>query len=150
MNLFDVCSSELVVARASATVIEVANLMRTRHVGCVVVLGDEEPRRPVGIVTDRDIVIRVVACADRLSFSSIDQVMSRNLVYASGGTGLTEAVELMRDRGVRRLLVMGEHGEPKGIVSFDDLLLAMTQSMGTMAQSIVSGLLREEQSPYAP
>ncbi len=143
MNLFDVCSSELITAPDSATIIEVAWLMREKHVGAVVVMSETLPRRPIGIVTDRDLVIKVLAFADRRSFGSIDQVMSTKLVVSPGTAGINEGVELMRDRGVRRLLVVDENGGPKGIVSFDDLLVVMAQITGNMAQTIVAGLLHE-------
>lgn len=143
MNLFDICSGELVTAPDSATIIEVAWLMREKHVGAVVVMTDSPPRRPIGIITDRDIVIKVMAVANRRTFVSVDEVMSTNLVVAPGSTGIHEAVELMRDRGVRRLLVVGENGDPKGIVSFDDLLMVMAQETGNIAQAIVAGLMNE-------
>ena len=143
MNLIDICSSELVTAPDSATIIEVAWLMREKHVGAVVVMTDTMPRLPIGIVTDRDLVINVMAFADRRTFVSIDQVMSTNLAVAPGSTGLHEAVALMSERGVRRLLVVSDNGDPKGIVSFDDLVLLMAQEMGSMAQAIVTGLMQE-------
>ena len=76
MNLFDVCTSELVTVRRSATIIDAAKLMRDKHVGCVVVLGDSLPSRPVGIVSDRDIVIKVVAFAQQQTIATIEKIMS--------------------------------------------------------------------------
>ena len=146
MNLLDLCSSELITVPDSATIIEVAWLMREKHVGAVVVMTDTLPRRPIGIVTDRDLVIKVMAFADRRTFVSVDQVMSNNLAVSPGTTGIHEAIELMSERGVRRLLVVSENGDPKGIVSFDDLLLVMSQEMGAMAQAIVNGLMHEGKS----
>lgn len=144
MNLFDVCTSDLVILKASATVAEAARLMRDRHVGCVIVFGDTLPRRPVGIITDRDIVIKVVADGLQHATTTIGEVMSTELVVSPGTTGIYEAVTLMSERGVRRLLVMDESGHPKGIASFDDLLPFIAREQNTMAQAIASGLLREE------
>jgi CBS domain-containing protein len=143
MNLLDICSNELITAPDSATVIEVAWLMREKHVGAVVVMADTLPRHPIGIVTDRDLVIKVMAFADRHIVTSIEEVMSTNLAVVPGSTGIHEAVELMRDRGVRRLLVVSENGDPKGIVSLDDLVMVMAQEMGIMSQAIVAGMMRE-------
>ena len=143
MNLFDICSNEIITAPDSATVIEVAWLMREKHVGAVVVMADSVPRHPIGIVTDRDLVIKVMAFADRHTVTSIDEVMSTNLAIVPGTTGIHEAIELMHKRGVRRLLVVNENGDPKGIVSFDDLVMVMAQEMGTMSQAIVAGMMRE-------
>ena len=144
MNLFDVCTSDLVILKASATVAEAARLMRDRHVGCVIVFGDTLPRRPVGIITDRDIVIKVVADEQKHASTTIGEVMSTDLVVSPGTTGIYEAVTLMSERGVRRLLVMDDAGHPKGIVSFDDLLRFIAKEQNTMAPAIASGLLREE------
>ena len=143
MNLFDICSNELITAPDSATVIEVAWLMREKHVGAVVVMADSVPRHPIGIVTDRDLVIKVMAFADRHTVTSIDEVMSTHLAIVPGATGIHEAIELMHERGVRRLLVVSANGDPKGIVSFDDLVMVMAQEMGTMSQAIVAGMMRE-------
>ena len=144
MNLFDVCTSDLVILKASATVVEAARLMRDRHVGCVIVFGDTLPRRPVGIITDRDIVIKVVADEQKHASTTIGEVMSTDLVVSPGTTGIYEAVTLMSERGVRRLLVMDDAGHPKGIVSFDDLLPFIAKEQNTMALAIASGLSREE------
>ncbi len=144
MKLFDLCSSELISVPRSATIIEAAILMREKHVGSVVVMGDSLPPRAVGIITDRDIVIKVVAFAKQQAILSVEQVMSKELVVSPGTFGVFEAMELMRDRGVRRLLVLNEAGEPRGVVSFDDLLLMVSKEVGTMAETVANGLLHEE------
>ncbi|MEI6301200.1 MAG: CBS domain-containing protein [Betaproteobacteria bacterium] len=144
MKLFDLCSSELISVPRSATIIEAAILMREKHVGSVVVMGDSLPPRAVGIITDRDIVIKVVAFAKQQAILSVEQVMSKELVVSPGTFGVYEAMELMRDRGVRRLLVLNEAGEPRGVVSFDDLLLMVSKEVGTMAETVANGLLHEE------
>ena len=144
MNLLEVCSHQIVIARKSATVIEVAKLMREKHVGSVLVMNEGVPRRPIGIVTDRDIVIKAVAFADQKTVTSIEDVMSTHLVIAPGATEIYEALQLMRDRGVRRLLVVDSSGNVEGITTFDDLLPQMAQELGSMAQAIAAGLLREE------
>jgi CBS domain-containing protein len=144
MKLFDLCSSELISVPRSATIIEAAMLMREKHVGSIVVMGDSLPPRAIGIITDRDIVIKVVAFAKQQAILSVEQVMSKELVVSPGTFGVYEAMELMRDRGVRRLLVLSEAGEPRGIVSFDDLLLMISKEVGTMAETVANGLLHEE------
>jgi len=137
MKLFDLCSSELISVPRSATIIEAAILMREKHVGSVVVMGDSLPPRAVGIITDRGV-------AKQQAILSVEQVMSKELVVSPGTFGVYEAMELMRDRGVRRLLVLNEAGEPRGVVSFDDLLLMVSKEVGTMAETVANGLLHEE------
>ena len=144
MNLLQACSPNVVTARRSTTIIDVARLMHDHHVGAVVVMDEGVPPRPVGIVTDRDIVLRVVALAQEKIVTLAEQAMSTELVMVPGSTGIQEAVQLMRERGVRRLLVTGEEEFLKGIVSFDDLVAVLADQMGSMAQTIATGMLREE------
>ncbi len=138
------CSDNLVTAQCSSSILDVARMMRDSHVGAVVVMNNESPHRPVGIVTDRDIVIRVVAFADQKTAVSIDQVMSTNLVYVPVSTGIQDAINLMSEHGVRRLLVRGPNQELRGIVSLDDLLPLVSGEISALAQTVAKGLLREE------
>ena len=141
-----ICTREIVTVTLGTTIIEAARLMRDKHVGTVLVMSGTLPPRPIGILTDRDIVIRVVAFAGQQTILAVEQVMSTALVVAPGSTGVHEAIELMRDRGVRRLLVTGEDGELNGIVSFDDVMTLIAEELGGLAHSIAAGLLREEKN----
>lgn len=146
MNLLQICTHEIVTVRPGTTIIAAARLMRDKHVGTVVVMSDMLPPRPVGILTDRDITIRVVAFAGQQTIVAVEQVMSTALVVAPGSMGVHEAIQLMRDRGVRRLLVNGEDGELIGVVSFDDIMMLIADQLAAMAHSIAAGLLREEKN----
>ncbi len=144
MNLSELCSDRLVTVQRSTSIVKAAQLMRDSHVGSVIVMSDESPRQPVGILTDRDIVLRVVAVADQKTVVSVGQVMSEKPVCAPETTGIFEAIQLMRDHGVRRLLVSRDDQKVKGIVSLDDLLPVFTDEMSSMANAIAKGLLHEE------
>lgn len=144
MNLLQACSPNIVSVQRSTTIIDVARLMHEHHVGAVVVVDEGAPPRPVGIVTDRDIVLRVVALAQQRIITVAEQVMSTEPVMVPESMDTREALQLMRERGVRRLLVTGEERVLKGIVSFDDLVAVVADDVGSMAQIIATGLLREE------
>jgi CBS domain-containing protein len=143
MNLLQACSHRIVTAKTTTTVVEAAKLMREHHVGSVIVMGDQVPVRPVGIVTDRDIAIKAVARPE-LKVASIEQIMSGKPVMAPGAMGLHEAIELMREQGVRRLLVTGNDGDLRGIISFDDVLMVIAKELNAMTQLIAAGMVNEE------
>lgn len=144
MNLMHACSEHLVTAQCSSSILEVSRMMRDQHVGAVVVMSNESPHRPVGVVTDRDIVIRAVAFADQKTMVTVDQVMSSNLVFVPVSASIQDAIHLMAEHGIRRLLVKGTNQELRGILTLDDLLPLVSGEMSSLAQAVAKGLLREE------
>lgn len=105
----------------TASVMDAATLMRAGDVGDVVVL---EEGRLCGILTDRDIVVRVLATGDDPSSVRVGDVCSRELVTVSEGDGIGNAVRLVRAKAVRRLPVLDDDGRLVGILSLGDLALA--------------------------
>ena len=122
MKVGEICRREVVATVARASVAEVAKLMRTHHVGCVVVIDPPGSAIPVGIVTDRDIVVAVVALGLDPRMLSAGEIMSPEVVTATEDEDTTWAMKKLRDRGFRRLPVVDAEGQVCGIVSFDDLL----------------------------
>ena len=143
MNLMQICTDHLVTVKPGAPIIEAARLMRDNHVGAVVVMSDLLPPGPVGILTDRDIVIRAVAFAGQKTMLTVDQVMSPTPMLVPGSMHVHEALKLMRKRGVRRLLVTGEHGRLKGVVSFDDMVMLFSEELTDMAKAMAASMQRE-------
>jgi len=133
MSLERFTRKQVVVADPDMPVFEVATLMRTRHVGAVVIASEG---RPVGIVTDRDLALRVVGEAV-LPGVAVASVMSHDLVTARVDTGLDEAFLLMKRGGVRRLPVVTDDGSVVGMVAIDDLVVLLAGELGSTA-SVVS------------
>ena len=106
---------------ATASVMDAATLMREGDFGDVVVL---EEGRLCGILTDRDIVVRVLATGDDPSTVRVGDVCSRVLTTVSESDGIGDAVRLIRAKAVRRLPVLDDDGKLVGIVSLGDLALA--------------------------
>jgi len=100
MNIGDLCRRQIVTCTPEANLGEVARLMRSQHVGTVLVC--EPNRRPVGIVTDRDIVLEVVAADMDAKTVNVGEVMSRNPVTALEDDDVAWALKVMRDCGIRR------------------------------------------------
>jgi CBS domain-containing protein len=123
MSIGEFCIRNVVCAHRDTTIVEAAHLMRHHHIGDLVVVDDNAgARRPVGIVTDRDIVIEVVSAGLDPSLVKLGDLLLRPLVTVDERTGYAETVRLMAAKGVRRIPVVDQAGFLVGIISFDDML----------------------------
>lgn len=140
----ELCNREVVVAGPDTTITAAARLMRHHHVGSIVVVDElGGARMPVGILTDRDIVMEVCATGLDHDLLTVGDVMSRELVTAREGEGVLETMEIMRYRGVRRLPVVGERGQLTGIISVDDLLDVLAEELGELTKVLAREQARE-------
>lgn len=118
-----VCSRQVATCVAEMSALDVAKIMRCDHVGDLVVVeyrsGDPVP---VGIVTDRDLVIKVMAMGLNPNHVTVGDVMSRDLIIAYEGEVLDVAMQRMRGSGVRRIPLVDSAGILVGIVSLDDIV----------------------------
>ncbi len=135
MQVGTLCTIDTVCCGPGESVQGAASLMRKYHVGDVVVVDDPDgARRPVGIVTDRDIVVSVVALGlDPLGLQAGD-VMSGDLLLADECDEVDATIERMRQRGIRRVPVVAADGRLAGIVSADDLLGWLAEEMEALAR----------------
>lgn len=124
MKVGEACNRSVVVVEEDESALAAAKLMREYHVGdLVIVRSTGSPRVPVGIVTDRDLVLEVLALeVDPDSVEVKDLVTSERLVTASEDDEFDSAVQMMRDYGVRRLPVVNDDGSLVGILTADDSL----------------------------
>lgn len=130
----------VVTATPETSVRTLAILMRDRHIGAVVITQED---RPVGIVTDRDLVCRVMALeGDPLAVQAQD-VMTRDPVTVREGTPLTEAIEQMRARGIRRLPVVDEEGHLVNIHTLDDILVVLGEEIASLGRAVIAGIGKE-------
>jgi CBS domain-containing protein len=116
----DVMSPQPRVVEAGATVLEAAQVMHREDIGDVLVL---ETDRPCGILTDRDIVVRVLAEGKDPSTTRVSEVCSRELTTVGPDDSVGQAVRLMREKAIRRLPVM-ERGEIVGMLTIGDIAVA--------------------------
>jgi CBS domain-containing protein len=144
MPIGEICSRNVVCARRDTTVKAAAQLMREYHVGTVVVVEESgEKRIPTGIVTDRDIAVAVVALGLDPMVIQIGDITPGDLVTVREDWDLSEVVELMQIRSLRRLVVIDAQGYLVGIVAADDVLSVLAEEMTELA-SMVSGEHRRE------
>lgn len=134
MRIGDLCTQQVVCTHRNATVTEVAQLMREFHVGTLVVAdGEQDSVVPVGLVTDRDIVVGVVAPKIDPDSVIVGEIMNPTLVTAFEDDDVYETVQKMGLKGIRRLPVVDSEGKLAGIVSEDDLLEHLSREMSTLA-----------------
>jgi CBS domain-containing protein len=133
MSLERFTRKEVVVVAPSASLLTVAELMRTRHVGAVVVA---EERRPVGIITDRDLALRAVARGLDAE-TPVGDIMSREVLFAHVDDRLDDALTAMRSYGVRRLPIVDEDGTLRGLVALDDLLVLLAAELSSSAEIVL-------------
>jgi CBS domain-containing protein len=124
----------LATVSADDTVMKAARTLRDRHVGCVVVM---RHGRAAGIVTDRDLVVRVVADGRDPSNAAVGEFVSYDPVTVQAHEGIETAVERMRAHGVRRLPVV-EDGVPVGIVTADDLFVLLGGQLAGVCEAIAN------------
>jgi CBS domain-containing protein len=143
MDVAQLFSRDSVTVRESDEVTEAARLMRERHVGFLVVVEPDfagSTVRPVGVLTDRDIVISVVAREVNPRTVLVRDIMTPNPIVLNVADPLPTALQEMRRIGVRRMPVVGKLGELMGVLSIDDVLDALSAELGNLA-----GAIRNEQ-----
>jgi CBS domain-containing protein len=133
--------------RADTSVRSLADAMKAEAVGCVVITGDVD--EAVGVVTDRDIALRVVAAGRDPDATPASAIMSSPLVAADATQPLEEVVEKMRSSGVRRIPVLSD-GRPVGIVTYSDLLIAFSRELAQLGEAIRRERMHEQVLAVAP
>ncbi len=144
-HIGEICSREVVFATRDMTVAAAAKLMRHHHVGSLVVVDQLNggKRLPVGIVTDRDVVVELTAMDLDPAVITVGDIMGEPLVTARESEGLLEAMEIMRYKGVRRLPIVGADGQLVGIVTIDDLLEVLAEQLTELAKVVAREQARE-------
>lgn len=135
MPIGEFCNREVVFATRKMSIPEAAQLMRQHHVGDLVVVDETDGKRlPVGIVTDRDIVIEIIAKSLDLNGFTVGDIMSPQLVSVAEHEGVFETIRLMRVKGIRRIPVVDREGSLEGIVSADDILDLLAEELTELAK----------------
>jgi CBS domain-containing protein len=142
MTVGEICTRDVAVALKTEMVVDVAQRMRTSHVGAVIIVENRLGRhRPIGIVTDRDIVVSVVAGdPDHLNYLLADDMMTTDLITARSDESIEAALQMMQRAGIRRLPVVDDGGDLVGILTLDDLLKHLIDQ-----QCLLVGIMAREQ-----
>lgn len=137
MFVGEVCNREVVILRKDESILDAVKLMRENHVGSVVVTEEAGGQcNPVGILTDRDIVVEVLAEGVKLGEVNVGDVMSYELTTIGENADVKDAIELMRSKGVRRIPVVNDTGALVGIMAVDDVVEFIAEELSDLANII--------------
>jgi CBS domain-containing protein len=136
MNVGQVCGRHVVTVLPDNDLPAAAELMREKHVGYLVVVESDNMRKPVGVLTDRDIVVSVVAMKTDPASLTVGDIMTSRVICTDEQTTLDAALVQMHRNGVRRLPVLAPNGEVVGVLSIDDALQAIMAELDHAAGSI--------------
>ena len=144
LNVGEICNRSVVFAYQHMDVSEAARLMSEHHVGSLVVIEDAPSGRAVvGILTDRDIVINIVARDRDAKAVGVADIMSRNPLTVRPTDSINDTLTLMRRHGVRRVPVTDSQARLIGIVTLDDLLEIVSEELNSLVLTIKSEQKRE-------
>lgn len=145
MNIEAICSRIVVIALPGTSVHEGARLLREHHVGALVVIDSRQNSRPLGIVTDRDMVVEVLATGVDPAKLTVGDLLTGNIVTVNASEGVPETIELMQSKGVRRVVVVDNAGALVGIVSFNDLVPYVSEALAGLSNAIIGAQARERE-----
>jgi len=140
MNLSELCQRDILTLSAEAPVRKAAEMMRTHHVGALALTDPEDPTRVVGVVTDRDLVIHLLAQDRSPQEQNVGAFSSIHLIRVPGTATVHEAVKAMNQHGVRRLFITEPNGRLMGLLSLDDLLATLADELNGLSQALRLGI----------
>jgi signal-transduction protein with cAMP-binding, CBS, and nucleotidyltransferase domain len=151
MKAMELCNRKVVTATRETSIFDAARLMRDHHVGCLVVVetrGDHV--EPVGIITDRDIVLEVIAEGVALDAVATGDVMTFALLKVSENESVFDTAQRMRARGVRRVPVVTAAGALAGIIALDDILQLLSEELSLLSRLTQREAEQEEKKRNRP
>ena len=146
-NVGSICTREVVTVTTHIDLASAAQCMREKNVGFLVAV-DPQPNtaygRPVGVLTDRDIVVSVVAGEADPKMLTVADVMKQYPAMADETDSLEQALRTMRRMGVRRLPVVGAGGMLSGVLSLDDVLDVLSAELSEVSSTVRGARHRED------
>jgi len=133
MTVYACAQTNVVSVKPDATVQFVAELMKEKNIGCVVVT---QNHKPVGIVTDRDIALRGVSLCGDPGEALIESIMSTDILTIRKDAGIFDAIQEMKSAGVRRMPIVDSAGRLVGLLTVDDLIRLLAREMADIARII--------------
>ncbi|MGD8559601.1 MAG: CBS domain-containing protein [Gammaproteobacteria bacterium] len=146
MFIGEICNRDVIVAGKDASIAEIAQLMREHHVGSIVITEQQNDLHiPVGLVTDRDLVIELLSKGVDIKSVSAGDVMCQNLVTVRDSRHVYDTLKLMRGKGIRRIPVVNDEDVLVGVVTVDDLLDVVISQLDDVVNIIAIEQKREKQ-----
>ena len=140
MPVEDIARTDVMTAGRGQSAGNLATVMKAENVGSVIVENDD---RPVGIVTDRDLVIEVLEPRADPTTVTAEEIMTETPVTVGGDAGVFDAIRTLHEHSVRRLPVVDDAGTIAGIVTLDDLVVMLSDELDSLG-----GVIEAESPPY--
>jgi CBS domain-containing protein len=131
--LKDILNENVITVNSSASVSEASYLMKNEDIGALIVT--DEDRVPIGIITDRDIVVSVVAEGLDPEVKKVEEVMTKDIVFVDEDTNILNILRTMAEYSIRRMPVT-QNGRLTGIVSVDDLIVVVATELAQLSKAL--------------
>jgi CBS domain-containing protein len=135
MLVNDLCTRKTIVIRNDKSAQDAAKLMKQYNVGCLVVVKSlDDHNLPIGIITDRDIVIKAMLSEKDIQTITVSEIMSTPALTVAESTSVIDALMKMRYNSIRRVPVVNSKGQLAGILSLDDILDSISKELNEITQ----------------
>jgi CBS domain-containing protein len=135
MNAGALCNRNVVTANRETSISEAARLMRDRHVGSLIIIEKRDHHiEPVGILTDRDIVVEVLAEDVDPNIVTVGDIMTSAVLKVNENDSILETAQRMRARGVRRVPVVSNQCDLVGVLAQDDILGLLSEELSLLVK----------------
>lgn len=146
MFIGEICNRNVIIAARETSILELAQLMREHHVGSIIITEQQNACNiPVGIITDRDLVIELLTKDIDTKSVSAGDVMSTDLTSVSESNHVYDTLKLMRGKGIRRMPVVNDENVLVGILTVDDLLDVVISELDDIVNIVAIEQKREKQ-----
>lgn len=143
MTIGTICTARVITVDRGTDIAAAAAVMRENRIGYLIVT-DPGGAAPIGVITDRDIVVKVVAKDVDAHTLTVGDVMTPDPLTAAEDDGISETLHRMRRLGVRRVPVVGPRGQVSGVLSIDDVVDHLVSQLSDVAGSIRNESQRKE------
>lgn len=129
MSIKNLAKHKVISVNLEMNVDEIAKIMKEHNIGNVVVVNEDN--KPMGIITDRDIIIKVIADGINPAEIQAGYIMTSNILVLDEYTPIQQVLEMMSAKGVRRAPIINSYGILVGIISADDLAILIAEELET-------------------
>lgn len=146
MTAGEYCNRDVIITEFNTSITEAAKLMRQHHVGDLVVIDKQHGKiLPKGVITDRDLVIEVLALDIDPGNLYVKDLMCSDLVTVGEDETLLNTLAIMQNKSVRRIVVVNDEGQLEGLLSADDAIELIAEAMNSLARLVSHEIAREYQ-----
>lgn len=142
MTIGDYCKHVVITTSKNTNVFDAAKLMKKHNIGNVVVVDETNGGTPIGIFTDRDITIKIVADEIDPRKLTVGDAMTQDLLVLQEHQSIQEAIDKMCAKKVRRAPIIDKNNKIIGIATVDDLLLLFSDELGSLAKLVRKQILK--------